>query len=35
MVCKPWEHNLEDQVQAWIDNTPLVNQLQVLPTVQD
>jgi len=25
MVCKPWEHNLEDQVQAWIDKTPLVN----------
>lgn len=25
MVCKPWEHTLEDQVQSWIDKTPLVN----------
>ena len=25
MVCKPWEKELESQVQDWIDQTPLVN----------
>lgn len=25
MVCKPWEHTLEDQVQSWIDKTPLAH----------
>ena len=25
MMCKPWTGQLERQVQAWIDETPMVN----------